>query len=186
MAFNDIIYFTARPHVSQTRYNEVEETFRRNLGQRIETGVRNRIDPGITFRGHQRARSVKVRLTDAGKLTIKDGSPEKAVLKPDEGRTKGRPVFDREDTVNDLFTPGNGVPTATRDRNGQLRVAFRTVRDTDMFGRHQERQDSNIKRIVDNVVQTSTIEVMNESVRETERRYPSEQVGSEEIVGDQQ
>ena len=180
--YNDIIFVSMKPHVSTTRYNEVEEQFRRNLGRRIQRDVRNRIDPGINFRGHQRARSVKVELSDTGALVIRSDQPEKAVLKPDREKRPGRPVLDREDTVEDLFKPSNGVPKVTVS-NGVRKLAFRTVRDVDLFARPQEQQDAEIKRIVDTSVQVNAVDMMEEGVHDVERRYPSDVIASEEIPG---
>ncbi len=178
--FNDILFVTMKPHVSLTRYNEVDEQFQRNLGQRIETDVRNRLDPGVTFRGHRRAQSVKVELTDVGNLRIRSDRPEKAVLKPDRGSEPGKPVLDREDTVNDLFKPSSGVPMVVT-ANGVRRAAFRTVRDVDLFGRAQEQQDAEVKRIVDHAVQVNAVDMMTQGIRDVERRYPSDAIGSEEL-----
>lgn len=180
--FNDIIFITMKPHVSTTRYNEVEEQFRRNLGRRIERDVRNRMDPGINFRGHQLANSVKVTLSDTGSLHIRSDQPEKAVLRPDREAKPGRPVLDRPDTVDDLFKQSSGVPQVITS-HGVQRIAFRTVRDVDLFGRPQEQQDADIKRIVDNAVQVNTVDMMEEGIRDVERRYPSDVIGSEEIPG---
>lgn len=179
--YNDIIYISMRPHVSDTRYDEVEGDFKRRVGRRIQEGVRTRLDPGLSFRGHQAAQAVQVNLSDSGQLEIKSTDPGKNVLKPDpDESSKSAEVMDRSDTVNDLFTPSSGVPEVV-EIEGQLRVAFRTVRETDLFAREQEEQDAEIKRIVDNTVQMATVDAMDEAIKDVERRYPSEQVGSEEI-----
>ena len=67
------------------------------------------------------------------------------------------------------------------ESNGETRIAFRSVNDTELFTRHQEDQDAEIKRIVDNTIQMATVDAMEEAVKGAERRYPSEAIGSEQI-----
>lgn len=178
---NDMLDFTMRPHVTQTRYNEVVEEFNANLSKTIEGEIKNRLDPGINFRGHRRVQSIRVDVTDAGSIRIQANEPGKEVVKPDQGAEVGRPVLDREDTIDDLFSASSGVPKVV-ESNGSLRVAFRTVRDTALFGRPQEQQDSQIKQIVDNSVQTSVVSSMEDAINSVERRYPSEKFDEEPIT----
>jgi len=181
--FNDIIFISMAPHVSETRYSEVQEEFKRGLARQIQKDVRNRIDPGLTFRGHQKANAVKVELSDTGNITIQAQDIAEENLRTEEGEEKpGAPVMSRHDSVDDLFTQSSGVPEVVQD-GGQTRVAFRVVRDTDLFGRAQEQQDSKIKGIVDFAVQSNTVDMMSEGVREVASRYPAEEIGSETIPG---
>jgi len=178
--FNDIIYISMKSHVSDTRYDEVEDDFKRNIGQRVQAKLRTRLDPGVTFRGHQSAQSVKVDLNKEGGLTITGDEPGKDVVKPESNAKPSAKALDRRDTVNDLFTPGTGIPSVI-ESNGETRIAFRSVNDTELFTRHQEDQDAEIKRIVDNTIQMATVDAMEEAVKGAERRYPSEAIGSEQI-----
>jgi len=177
--FNDIIFITMKQHVSSTRSGEIDERFRMDLSAKIENDVRNRIDPGITFQDNRRAHSVSAQPVKGGAIQIKEDKPEKAVLKPDRTDEPGRPVLDRPDTVNDLFKPSSGVPSVTNS-GGELRVAFRTVRDVDLFSRPQDRQDAEIKRIIDNTIQFNSVDLIDNAVKQTSRRYPSDGINSEE------
>jgi hypothetical protein len=178
--FNDIIYISMKPHVSDTRYEEVEGEFKKDIGRRVQAKLRTRLDPGVTFRGHQAARSVKVELNKEGSLAITGNEPGKDVMKPKSEERPSAKVLDRSDTVNDLFSPGTGIPSVV-ESNGETRLAFRSVNDTELFTRRQEDQDAEIKRIVDNTIQMATVDAMEEAVKGTERRYPSEAIGSESI-----
>jgi hypothetical protein len=167
--FNDWIYFEPAATSTVEYFDEVDKVAKEDLARQIQTKLRGRIDRGTTRKEAQRAQSIQAKESD-GDIVI-DEKDQAEVLGEDAAPIP-EPEAKEEQGIDDLFSPGTGVPSVVTGRDGSQQAAFRVIEEKDLFGGSQRALDQTVEQTVTDVVQIGMLDAFEDAAKSVELQHP--------------
>ncbi len=168
--FNDWIFFGPKDTAGVARLDEVDAEARTILAGNLQTRLRGRIDPGIDVAAALRAQAVRV--TSEGDRMVIDSEDQGAVLAASSEMVAGE-LGDEAGSVEELFAPGSGVPSAAQGADGETKLTFRTISLAALFGEQkQQEQDRVVEQTTTDVLRNGVVDAYDQATATVNRRHP--------------
>ena len=151
------------------RVEEIDDLAQTSLAKEIQQRLRQQVDPGIDLKSARRAQAIRVR-AQGGQIIVDEDDHGK-VLSHSAEREKEE-ADQQSSNLDDLFQPGSGIPEAVSQEDGTTRLVFRSIKASDLFGQLiDSRRDERVERTISDVIQSKTLEAIEEAHREIGRLY---------------
>lgn len=166
--FNDWIFFGPKDNAGVARLDEVDAEARKSLASNLQTRLRGRIDPGVDVASALRAQAVRV--TSDGDRMVIDSEDQGAVLAASSEMVAGD-TGDQAGSVEELFAPGSGIPSASQGSDGETKMTFRTISLAALFGEQKQmEQDRIVEQTTTDVLQNGVVDAYDEASATVNRR----------------
>jgi hypothetical protein len=168
--FNDWISFDPAPVAQVEHFDDVERSAKEDLAKQIQTRLRNTLDRGTSRQGARRAQSVQA--TVDGEDIVVNEKDQAEVLGENPAELDRGEGGEENTSVDSLFSPGTGVPTIVKARDGSQQAAFRVIKEQDLFGGSQTALDQTVEQTVTDIVQMGMLEAFEDATRTVESQHP--------------
>lgn len=167
MGFNDWINIQPTGFRLEDHADEWAQLAHEKLAQRLQTSLRSRVDPGINAEDANRAQAVRVK-AEGNRLVISEESQGKVLQAAAATVAPARPGA----SLDDLFTSSLGPPEIIDIDGGGQGVAFRVLKEDQVFNTVQADRDDAVERVMTDTLRAGIVEAYEEAAGEIAGRYP--------------
>lgn len=165
MGFNDLILFDPVPSSPLDNIDEIETEARSRLAVRLQTKLRNVIDPGVDLKAATRAQAVKV-VSDGDRFAIQH-EDQAGVVNPQVAAEDDDP--NEVGNLEQLFELSSGVPTVKADG----RLVYRTISPDVLFGEQRRAiRTQQVEQAIAGSLGNDLVDVYDEAIHDVAQRTP--------------